>query len=121
MVRGSYWRARGFEALCLLYGAGGVATARSQRAADRTQAATAAASPVIAERVETDPRKIMKALERTIAQLDGRKKEINILLDKTKDADIHINLQMELEDLAVKLNEAEERWGELYAEVEGYA
>ncbi|MFZ4646200.1 MAG: ABC-F family ATP-binding cassette domain-containing protein [Gemmataceae bacterium] len=96
-----------------------------ERATDKAKAppraATAAASPVIAERVETDPRKIMKTLERTIAQLDGRKKEINILLDKTKDADIHINLQMELEDLAVKLNEAEERWGELYAEVEGYA
>ena len=96
-----------------------------ERATDKAKAppraATAAAIPVIAERVETDPRKIMKALERTIAQLDGRKKEINILLDKTKDADIHINLQMELEDLAVKLNEAEERWGELYAEVEGYA
>jgi ATP-binding cassette subfamily F protein 3 len=96
-----------------------------ERATDKAKAppraTTAAASPVIAERVETDPRKIMKTLERTIAQLDGRKKEINILLDKTKDADIHINLQMELEDLAVKLNEAEERWGELYAEVEGYA
>lgn len=96
-----------------------------ERATDKAKAppraATAAASPVIAERVETDPRKIMKTLERAIAQLDGRKKEINILLDKTKDADIHINLQMELEDLAVKLNEAEERWGELYAEVEGYA
>ena len=96
-----------------------------ERATDKAKAppraATAAAIPVIAERVETDPRKIMKTLERTIAQLDGRKKEINILLDKTKDADIHINLQMELEDLAVKLNEAEERWGELYAEVEGYA
>jgi ATP-binding cassette subfamily F protein 3 len=96
-----------------------------ERATDKAKAppraATAAAIPVIAERVETDPRKIMKTLERAIAQLDGRKKEINILLDKTKDADIHINLQMELEDLAVKLNEAEERWGELYAEVEGYA
>jgi ATP-binding cassette subfamily F protein 3 len=96
-----------------------------ERATDKAKAppraTTAAASPVIAERVETDPRKIMKTLERTIAQLDGRKKEINILLDKTKDADIHINLQMDLEDLAVKLNEAEERWGELYAEVEGYA
>lgn len=95
-----------------------------ERATDKAKAPprpTSSATAAVAERVETDPRKIMKSLERTIAQLDGRKKEINVILDKTKDADIHINLQLELEDLAVKLNEAEERWGELFAEVEGYA
>jgi predicted nucleic acid-binding Zn-ribbon protein len=63
----------------------------------------------------------MKNLERSIAQLDTRKKEINSLSAKTTDADALLELQIELEEIIAKIDSAEERWSQLFAEVEGYS
>lgn len=73
------------------------------------------------EKVETDPRKEMKSLERAIAQLDSRKKELVALSAAASDADALLALQAELDELVERISASEERWGHLFAQVEGYA
>lgn len=94
-----------------------------ERANERAKAPTPRTSPVASSplKVEADPRKEMKNLERNIAQLDARKKEINSLSSKTQDADTLLELQIELDEIATKIDAAEERWSQLFAEVEGYS
>ena len=94
-----------------------------ERASEKAKAPSPRTTSVASSptKVETDPRKEMKNLERSIAQLDTRKKEINSLSAKTTDADALLELQIELEEIIAKIDSAEERWSQLFAEVEGYS
>lgn len=93
-----------------------------ERANEKAKALPRTISPASSSpKAEADPRKEMKNLERLIAQMDARKKEINSLSGITKDADSLLDLQIELDEIALKIDAAEERWSQLFAEVEGYA
>jgi len=78
------------------------------------------AAPVANSGVRTEKviRKEMKAVERSIAQLDEQKKLLNTQFETTDDADEAVRLESELEAVITQLNEAENRWSELFAEVE---
>ena len=72
-----------------------------------------------APRSEKDLRKEMKALERTIAQLDAQKKALtDQWLKSTKEAEA-LRLETEVETVTTQLDDAEERWSHLNEEVEG--
>jgi len=64
-----------------------------------------------------DIRKEMTNLERTIARLDGEKKQTNTRLMSATDPAEALRLHNEVTALATELTTAEERWCELQAEV----
>lgn len=78
------------------------------------------AAPVSTSSARTEKiiRKEMKTVERSIAQLDEQKKVLNTQFETTEDADEAIRLESELESVIMQLNDAENRWSELFAEVE---
>lgn len=79
------------------------------------------ATPVISNagpRTEKIVRKEMKAIERTIAQLDEQKKQLNAQFESTDDADEAVRLEAEITTLTTQLAEAEEKWCELNTEAE---
>lgn len=92
-----------------------------ERASERSKTSPRTTATATASRVETDPRKELKNLERAIAQLDQRKKEITALCATEKDPEAQLSHQLELEEIAAKINAAEDRWSQLFAELEGYA
>jgi len=95
-----------------------LATARVKLpAAVVAKPARAATRP--APKKERDPRKEIKALERTIAQLDDQKRALNAQLLQSTDAAEALRLHNELAALAGPLGEAEERWCALQEELEG--
>ena len=63
-------------------------------------------------------RKEMKALERTIAQLDEQKRDLNAKLLESTDAKEAMRLHTEIATLTEQLAPAEERWCELQEELE---
>ena len=73
------------------------------------------------QRNERDVRKEIKALERTIAQLDEQKRTLNAQLLESINAAEALRLHHEITSLAQPLAEAEERWCELQEEIEGAA
>jgi ATP-binding cassette subfamily F protein 3 len=77
--------------------------------------AKAAARP---RRSERDVRKELKAVERTIAQLDEQKRTLNAKLLETTDAAEALRLHNEIAAVAGQLGPAEERWCELQEEAE---
>lgn len=62
-------------------------------------------------------RKQLRNLEKTIAKLDGQKKELNAQMLKTSDADKAMELHTQIESLQQELTEAEEKWCELSEEL----
>lgn len=69
-------------------------------------------------RTEKVIRKEMKAEERSIAQLDEQKKTLTAQFESTDDADEAIRLESEIASVTAQLSDAENRWSELFAEVE---
>jgi len=74
-----------------------------------------------AQRNERELGKKIKALERTITQLDEQKRSLTAQLLQSTDADEALRLHNELSALMVPLAEAEERWCRLQEEMEGTA
>ncbi|OWK45626.1 ABC-F family ATP-binding cassette domain-containing protein [Fimbriiglobus ruber] len=71
------------------------------------------------KRSEKDIRKEQKAVERSIAQLDERKKALTTKYMDESDSQESLRLQAELESVTNELSAAEEKWAELYEELEG--
>ena len=78
----------------------------------------ARAAPRAARRTEKEVRKELKALERTIAQLDARKRALAAESLETVGANEALRLHNELTAIAAQLDPAEERWLQLQAELE---
>jgi ATP-binding cassette subfamily F protein 3 len=76
------------------------------------------AAPRAPARSEKVVRKEMKALERTIAQLDEQKRDLNAKLLESTDAEEALRLHNEIAALAEQLAPAEERWCQLQEELD---
>jgi ATP-binding cassette subfamily F protein 3 len=76
-------------------------------------------APRPAGRDEREMRRELKALERKIAQLDEQKRALNAQMMNSTKADEALRLHNEITALTAQLSEAEERWCELQAEIEG--
>jgi ATP-binding cassette subfamily F protein 3 len=72
-----------------------------------------------AQRNEREIRKEIKALERTIAQLDEQKRTLTARSLESTDAAVALRLHNEVSAAAAQLSEAEERWCRLQEELEG--
>ncbi|MBL8824444.1 MAG: ABC-F family ATP-binding cassette domain-containing protein [Planctomycetia bacterium] len=70
-------------------------------------------------RTEKMVRKEMKTIERQIAQFDEQKKTLTQQMNTTQDADELVKLEAELNEITSQLEEAENKWSELWAEAEG--
>jgi ATP-binding cassette subfamily F protein 3 len=79
--------------------------------------ATKDPSPRPSQRNDRAARKEIVNLERTIAQLDGQKRQANDQLMQTSDAAAAMRLHNEVTALAAKIAEAEERWCQLQEEI----
>jgi len=79
--------------------------------------ATKSPSPRPSQRNDRAARKEIVNLERTIAQLDGQKRQANDQLMQTSDPDAALRLHNEVTALAAKIAEAEERWCQLQEEI----
>jgi ATP-binding cassette, subfamily F, member 3 len=73
------------------------------------------------QRSERELRKEIKAVERTIAQLDEQKRDLNAQYTQATDAAEALRLHNEVATLAEQLAEVEERWCRLQEEIEGTA
>jgi ATP-binding cassette subfamily F protein 3 len=73
-----------------------------------------------APRTEMEPQKEIKVIEKTIASLDGQRKVLQTKLENASSSSEADRLQKELDEVALKLAEAEDRWSELFAIVEGF-
>lgn len=62
-------------------------------------------------------RKQLRNLEKTIARLDGQKKELNSEMLNTTDADRAMELHNEIQTIQTELSAAEEKWCELSEEL----
>ena len=82
-------------------------------------AKVAAAVPKAPRRDERALRKEISTVEKTIARLDDQKKAASARLLVTSDATEALRLHNEVELLTGQLAEAEDRWCELQAEMEG--
>jgi ATP-binding cassette subfamily F protein 3 len=70
------------------------------------------------QKTEKELRKELKALERTIAQLDEQRRGLTTALAKTTNPTESARLQNQIDDLTLQIDPAEERWVELNAEIE---
>ena len=75
-------------------------------------------APRSAQRNEKEIRKEQKAIERSIAQLDERKRTLNTNYLEENDSQKSLRLHEELEAVTSELSEAEEKWAALYEELE---
>jgi ATP-binding cassette subfamily F protein 3 len=75
-------------------------------------------APKKVRRNEREIRKEMTAIERTIARLDGEKKEANTKLMTSTRADEAMKLHELVESLSAQLSEAEEGWCKLQEELD---
>ena len=91
-----------------------LANARAKLPAAVAKRPQPAARPARDEKVV---RKEIKAVERTIAQLDEQKKTLNAQLMQSTDAEEALRLHNEAEATAKQLAEAEEKWCKLQEEV----
>ena len=69
------------------------------------------------QRTEKEIRKEQKATERTIAQLDGRRKELYAEFDRTTDSAKLGTLETEIDAVGTQLAAAEDLWAELNVEL----
>lgn len=79
----------------------------------------AIAEPSTGSRTEKIVRKEMKTIERQIAQFDEQKKTLTQQMNTTEDADELVRLEAELKEITTQLEDAENKWSELWAEAEG--
>jgi ATP-binding cassette subfamily F protein 3 len=70
-------------------------------------------------RTEKEIRKEQKSVEKLIAQLDAQKRALQEQFANSTDDEATLRLETELNDVTNQLTEAEERWQQLYDEVEG--
>ena len=70
-------------------------------------------------RTEMEPQKEIKVVEKTIASLDVQRKALQTKFENASHSLEAERLQKELDEVAFKLAEAEDRWSELFAIVEG--
>lgn len=75
-------------------------------------------APRAARRSEKEIRKEQKAIERTIAQLDERKKLLNTQYMEESDSQVSLRLHGELTAVTDELSAAEDKWAQLYEELE---
>lgn len=73
-----------------------------------------------APRIEMEPQKEIKVVEKTIASLDGQRKVLQTKLENASHSSEAERLQKEMDEVAFRLAEAEDRWSELFAIVEGF-
>ncbi len=96
-----------------------------ERPTGRMQAAPASVlkppAPRPAERTEQTVRKELKAVEKTIAQLDGQKKALTARFLQSGAGPEAERLQGELEAVTAQLSAAEDEWARLFEEAEGMA
>ena len=69
------------------------------------------------KRTEKEIRKEQKGVERTIAQLDARRKELTAQFDATSDADTAVQLEAEITAVGEQLAAAEDQWVQLNEEL----
>lgn len=79
----------------------------------------AAATTRAPKRDERTVRKEMSTIEKTIAKLDDQKKKSSAQLLVTSDAKEALRLHNEVEALTTQLAEAEDKWCQLQAEIDG--
>ena len=94
-----------------------------ERATNRVKLPTAvekSSKSAAAPRTEMEPQKEIKVVEKTIASLDGQRKALQTKLENASNSSEADRLQKELDEVALKLAEAEDRWSELFAIVEGF-
>jgi ATP-binding cassette, subfamily F, member 3 len=82
-------------------------------------AGTARSVPRAIRRSDKEIRKELKANERTIAQLDARRKEVTAEFMATNDADAAVRLEAEINSIGEQLAVAEDKWVELNEELGG--
>lgn len=92
-----------------------LATAKAKLPGAVTGASSSA--PRAARRSEKEARKELKAVERTIAQLDARRKELTARFAATGDADEAVRLEAEIDSIGAVLVDAENKWEQLNEEV----
>ncbi len=85
----------------------------------RMAKAPAAAKSRQPRKDEKSARKELKALEKTIAALDDRRRELNVRLMDTSNAAEAMRLHNEIAALTTQLEPAEERWMELQEDLGG--
>jgi ATP-binding cassette, subfamily F, member 3 len=69
------------------------------------------------QRTEKEIRKEQKGVERTIAQLDAKRKELTVQFDTTNDADLAVKLEAEITSIGEQLAAAEDQWVQLNEEL----
>ena len=74
-----------------------------------------AAKPAV--RTEKEVQKEQKSVEKQIAQLDTRKKQLQEQFLKSTDGDAMLKLETELNEITVQLAEAEDLWSQLFEEL----
>ena len=70
-------------------------------------------------RTEKEIRKEQKSVEKPIAQLDAQKRSLQEQFANSTDDEATLRLETELNAVTTQLAEAEDRWSQLYEEVEG--
>jgi ATP-binding cassette subfamily F protein 3 len=94
-----------------------LATVRKELPAEVRKPARTAARAAL--RNEKGIRKELKAIERAVAQLDKRKRALNAKYMEESDSEESLRLHDELAAVTGELNEAEDKWAMLQAELEG--
>ena len=80
-------------------------------------AGTARSVPRAVQRSDKEIRKELKANERTIAQLDARRKEVTAAFMATNDADAAVRFEAEINSIGEQLAVAEDKWVQLNEEL----
>jgi ATP-binding cassette, subfamily F, member 3 len=80
-------------------------------------AGSARSLPRTVQRSEKEIRKELKANERTIAQLDARRKEVTAKFMATDDADAAVRLEAQIDYIGEQLAAAEDQWAHLNEEL----
>ena len=80
-------------------------------------AGVARSVPRAVRRTEKEIRKEMKATERTIAQLDSRRKELTEEFAETSSSEAAIRMEAEINAIGEQLATAEDQWAQLYEEL----
>ncbi|MEZ6060915.1 MAG: ABC-F family ATP-binding cassette domain-containing protein [Planctomycetaceae bacterium] len=75
------------------------------------------AATALSGKEQFNARKTLRNLEKTIARLDGEKKELNARMLTTSDADKAMDLHNQINAIQVELSDAEEKWCALQEEL----
>ena len=91
--------------------------AGNKLAAPPAEKTSGGAKAALSGKDQHNARKQQRNLEKTIARLDGQKKEMNAEMLKTSDAKKAMDLHNQINAIQVELSEAEEKWCELSQEL----